>query len=191
MIWGAQMFDSEFDHQARAGKKGTVLRGRSLWLLGMVCIAWLLPDLLGVQVYSRRPYTCAVCRADREESSFLGWKWSSLEETDCSLWYGKHVEPAHAHAWIPCTYCRRFGIPGIWGGYGCVVGGPLTGLSRRVQIMIYQHFKDPLEGKNLFIQLGRMGPEAPRRWEALMDWVEHDYPGTWQGWWKQQRGDSG
>ena len=69
------------------------------------------------------------------------------------------------------------------GGYACVVGGPITGLSRRVQVDIYRHFRDPLEAKALFIRLGAMDGEGVRLWAALMGWVDEGYPGTWHDWW--------
>jgi len=67
-------------------------------------------------------------------------------------------------------------------GYTCSIGGPITGLSRTVQIEVYHHFEDPLEAKRLFI---RMGQGDYRDWDALMGWVEAGYPGTWQDWWEK------
>ncbi|MGC8641796.1 MAG: hypothetical protein ACP5XB_18160 [Isosphaeraceae bacterium] len=179
------MFDPKFDEQSKACKRRSGPRRRSLRVVTLLCPASMLASLLGIQIYSRRPYTCAVCRANKLNKQLLGLRWSTQEETDCSRWYSAHVEPAHHHVWVPCTYCRHFGIPGVYGGYSCVVGGPLTGLSRKVQIQIYQHFQNPLEAKRLFIQLGRNCPD--RIWQALMDWVEEGYSGTWAEWLKRQQ----
>jgi hypothetical protein len=52
---------------------------------------------------------------------------------------------------------------------------------------IYQHCEDRLEAKRLFLRLGQMDAEGPRLWEALMGWVDQDYPGTWHDWWGRQR----
>lgn len=160
---------------------------RPYWprLLTFTFVAWLGSTLLGFQFYYRRPYTCAVCRADKEDVHCLGLKWSHQEETDCSRWYRANVEPSHAHVWLQCTYCRRFGIPGLWGGYGCTVGGPITGLSRTVQTQIYQHFEDRFEAKRLFIRLGQLDKEGYRMWNGLMRWVDEAYPGTWHDWWEK------
>jgi hypothetical protein len=54
---------------------------------------------------------------------------------------------------------------------------------------IYQHFEDRLEAKRLFILLGQTDAENDRLWEALMDWVDRGYPGTWHDWWGRQRAD--
>ena len=156
-------------------------------IIGWVGIALLVSGLLGFPGYSRRPYTCAVCRADKVDCHVLGLRWSQQEDTDCSRWYRENVERSHAHVWITCTYCRRFGIPGLAGGYACHIGGPLTGLSRTVQMEIYQHFEDRLEAKRLFIRVGETDAETGRLWEALMGWVERGYPGTWHDWWGQHR----
>jgi hypothetical protein len=157
----------------------------SRMLIGWTCAALLIFYLLGFPGYTRCPFTCAVCRADKVDYHLLGLKWSKLEDEDCSRWYSDNVERSHTHVWIRGSYCRRFGIPGVWGGYSCVIGGPLTGLSKNVQRAIYQHFDDPLEGKRLFIRLGRTDAETFRVWTALMGWVDADYPGTWDAWWKQ------
>ncbi len=177
------MFDPEFDTKAN---RRHVHGLRNQRLVGLLCIALTVSWLLGFSPYSRRPYTCAVCRANKVENHLLGWRWSSQESTDCSRWYTENVERSHAHAWVG-TYCRRFGIPGLGGGYGCFIGGPLTGLSRTVQMTIYNHFEDRLEAKQLFIRLGQMDAGNDRLWEALMSWVDQDYPGTWHDWWERQR----
>ena len=51
-----------------------------------------------------------------------------------------------------------------------------------MQIDIYQHFEDPLEAKQLFI---RMGQGDYREWDALTEWMDADYPGTWRDWWEK------
>ncbi len=65
----------------------------------------------------------------------------------------------------------------------CIIGGPITGLSETVQIEIYKHFQDPLEAKQLFT---RMEPDYVP-WNALMEWVNQGYPGTWHDWWEKHR----
>jgi hypothetical protein len=179
------MLDTHFTEKASQRNWWTVQR-RCLKLFVLVWFALLLSSLLGFQIHSRYPYTCAVCRAEKVDHHLLGMKWSAHEETECSRWYSDHVERSHTHAWITRGYCRRFGIPGLVGGYACVVGGPLTGLSRTVQIQIYEHFQDPLLAKRLFIRLGQTDPECNRIWQALMAWVDQDYPGTWDDWYKKQ-----
>jgi hypothetical protein len=135
--------------------------------MASACIALLAFGLSGLSAYSRRPYTCAACRADKVNYRFLGLRWSDLEDTDCSQWYRENVERSHDHVWLGCTFGRRIGFPFLAEGYGCFVGGPLTGLSRTVQMAIHQHFEDRLEAKRLFIQLGQMDAESPQTWEAL------------------------
>ncbi len=180
------MLDPEFDTPDKTESRRHVFALRIRRLSGLVCIALAILWSLGFSPYSRRPFTCAVCRANTLDNNFLGLRWSSQEDTDCSRWYSENVERFHTHAWIGCTYCRRFGISGLGGGYACFVGGPLTGLSKKVQMTIYQHFEDPLEAKRLFIHLGQPDAEGNRLWESLMGWVDQDCPGTWHDWCEQQ-----
>ncbi len=151
--------------------------------------AFLAASFLGFPGCSCIPYTCAVCRKERLDKSVLGLRWSYQEETDCSRWYSSHVEPTHTHSWVEKPHCRRFGIPGLYSGYACSAGGgPITGLSRIVQMQIYQRFEDPVAAKPLFVRLG----QTPRvddspTWSDLMEWVNEDYPGTWHDWCEKRR----
>jgi hypothetical protein len=184
--WGSAMSDPKFD-ETRNHRSSFALQSQKLSFLASLCLTLILSTVFGLPTYSRRPYTCAACRTNKTDYQLLGLNWSREEETDCSRWYTENVERSDTHAWIACTYCRRIGIPGLGAGYGCFVGGPLTGLSRTVQISIYQRFEDRLEAKRLFIQLGQTGADTHRMWEALMRWIDRDYPGTWRHWWQQQR----
>ena len=154
------MSDPEFGEEPGRCKP-IARRGHGRRLLFWTFAAVLGWFLLGLATPSRRPYTCSVCRTERVEHRWLGLGWSDLEENECSRWYQEHIERSHAHAWVKRGYRRRFGIPGLYGGYACVIGGPITGLSRRVQVDIYRHFEDPLEAKALFIRLGTMDGEGP------------------------------
>jgi hypothetical protein len=156
---------------------------RSRWLipLGIALGACLVASLLG-SGFSRHPFACAVCWENRLDHSWFGLKWSQQEETTCSRWYESNVERTHAHYWVNRTHCRWVGIPGLYGGYSCTVGGPITGLSETVQIEIYKHFKDRLEAKQLFIQ---MVQTDYRPWSSLMEWVDQGYPGNWHDRWGQ------
>lgn len=143
--------------------------------------------MLGFSGSYRRSYTCAVCRVDRVDHQLLGLCWSRQEETDCSRWYRENVEQSHVHSWVKYGYCRYIGIPGLYSGYACVIGGRLTGLSRTVQTNVYQHIGDRLEAKRMFIRLGQTDGDSDRIWDALMRWVDEGYPGTWHDWWERHR----
>jgi hypothetical protein len=182
------MSDPEFDEESDRPKPDAV-RSRGRRLLGFALLAFLGLWLLGFPGCYHRPYTCAVCRMDRVDHHLLGLRWSRLEETDCSRWYRENVEQSLVHAWVKGTCCQRIGIPGLFGGYGCIIGGPLTGLSRTVQTTIYEHFENRLEAKRLFIRLGQTDDESYRTWKTLMGWVDEGYPGTWHDWWEQHRAE--
>jgi hypothetical protein len=156
-------------------------RSRRRRFLVIAFAAFLGSYLLGFPGCSRSPYTCAVCRKGKVDKTCMGLKWSDQEETDCSRWYRSNVEQTHTHFWVRCTVCR----PLLFGGYSCIIGGPITGLSRTVQINIYKHFVDQFEAKQLFIDLGKMEGDSYRTWNVLMEWVNEDFPGTWHDWWEK------
>jgi hypothetical protein len=174
----------EFD-KTLGGRWSYALRRNWPRLLVFIWLAMLGSSLLGIPVYSRRPFTCAVCRADRVDVHCLGLTWSNQEETDCSRWYRANVEHSHSHIWSKCGYCQRFGIPGLGGGYSCFTGAPIAMLSRTLQVEIYQRFEDPLEAKRLFVRLGRGDQETYRMRVALTGWIGEHYPGTWHDWWER------
>jgi hypothetical protein len=180
------MRNPEFDEEASRCQM-YARRSRSQKFLGFAFGAFWGSFLLGFPGCSRSPYTCAVCRKEKVDTSCLGLRWSYQKETDCSLWYRSNLERTHPHFWVECTHCRRFGVPGLFGGYGCIIGGPITGLSRTVQIKIYQHFGDQVEAKQLFIRLGQMDDDSYRTWNSLMEWVGEDFPGTWHDWLEKHR----
>jgi hypothetical protein len=180
------MHEPEFEKEAR-GLPRPAGRSRTPQLLGWVFAVVVGSYLLGFPGYSRTPYTCAVCRMERVDKSGLGLRWSDEKETGLSLWYRDNVEQTHPHFWVEGTHCRRFGIPGLYEGYGCRIGAPITGLSMTVQMKVYQHFGDPLEAKQLFIRLGQFDNASSRTWRALIEWVEADFPGTWCDWWDKHR----
>jgi hypothetical protein len=180
------MGDPKFEELA-SSRYVPARRPRLPRLLILAFAAFLALYALGFRCYSRTPFTCAVCRKEKVEKTCLGLHWSDQEETDCTRWYRNNVEPTHAHFWIQGTVCRRFGIPGLYGGYACSIGGPLTGLSRSVQVDIYKHFANKSDAKQLFIELGTTEFGIDGKWSALMEWVNADYPGTWGDWWEKHR----
>ena len=131
-------------------------------------------------LFSSRRLLCSVCRIERLESIPFGKTWFHDEDNECSLWYRNHVEPFHEHAWMERTQCRRFGIPGIYRGFSCQIGSPLEGLSRRVQVQIYEHFENKLEAKQLFLRLGQGIIGNGSTWTSLMEWLDAGYPGRWK-----------
>ncbi len=56
-----------------------------------------------------------------------------------------------------------------------------------MKVITYKHFADRLEAKRLFIRVGQMDAEGHRLWQALMGWVNEDYPGTWNEWLKHHQ----
>ena len=180
------MGNREFDEET-SDRQMYARRSRWPRFLTLAFCAWLGSYLLGFPGCSRIPYTCAVCRKAKRDHRCLWLKWSDQEDTDCSLWYRDHVERTHSHFWAERPSCRRFGIPGLYGGYACRGGSPLAGLSPIVQREIYQHFGDKLEAKQLFIRLARIDEDNARTWDTLMEWVGEDYPGTWHDWWEKHR----
>lgn len=183
------MCDPEFGEEGSRPQKDA-RRSQGLIYLGFALAAFLGSSLLGFPGCSRTPYTCAACRMDRVDQGCLGLRWSYQEESECSRWYAGNVERTHQHVWVEGAHCRRFGIPGVFGGYACSIGTPITGLSKTVQVEIYQHFKDKIEAKHFFIRLGQRGHENYRAWGVLMKWVGEGYPGTWQDWWDKHRDDA-
>ena len=177
---------SATESQARRGAL-RILRGPGPLIVCLGVAGWLGLWLLSVAGNPPPSATCAVCRMERVDHRLSWQERFTLNDTDCSRWYRDNVERVHDHVWISRGSCRRFGIPGIWGGYACSIAGPPSGLGLSTQVEIYRHFTDRLKAKELFIRVARRDPEGSRMWYALMSWVEADYPDTWAAWWEKER----
>lgn len=178
------MLDPEFENFLGEDEKPVARRGRKVsWAVMALLSAY----LLGCSIESPRRFTCSACRLERLDHRWLGLRSSSYEETDCSRWYAQNVEPTHKHIWANCAHCRRFGIPGLYGGFSCSTGEQISGLSRMTQIRIYQKFRDSKEAKPLFVQLGRSAKDNGRLMQSLCEWVDTNPPETWDEWWAKHR----
>lgn len=135
-------------------------------------------------------FTCAACRLDRVDQSSLGFHWSEYEESDCSRWYAANVERSHQHIWAGRGYCRRFGIPWIYGGFACNVGDPIAGLSKSLQLRVYQRFRDQLKAKQLFVRLGNWDSGCSQLMNGLCEWASSDDAEPWDEWWAKHQGQS-
>lgn len=81
-----------------------------VWLVGLLCVVF---GLSVITVYERTYHTCLHCRADRYSRWLLGFRWSSVSDTEFTPWYLAHY-PAHEHAWVwsGCTVGKSiFGTP--------------------------------------------------------------------------------
>ena len=71
------------------------------------------------------------------------------------------------------------------------MGNPIAGLSMTTQMEIYRHFENRLDAKQLFINIGSLDGGGYERLQALTEWVEEGYHGSWDEWWKSHRADVG
>ncbi len=126
-------------------------------LMGLVAVTPMVLLVLGVIFpFSRRAETCVICRLDKVISTYGPIPVTTLEETDCSLWYAAHVEPRHSHLWERSQGVYESGILGIGRSIGCRIGHyPIYKLPSSTQIRVCQHFKNPLMAKSLFANLIR------------------------------------
>jgi len=176
--------EDSLHHRTHPGRRG----GRKAPVIAALAVLGL--GWTGLATSARMPYTCSACRMNRVDRSCFGVNWSEQQETDCSRWYAENVEPAHAHVWVTGTRCRSFGIPGIYGGYSCTIGGPITTLGGSRQIEIYRHFSDPFEAKRLFMRLGQWDAGVGATYDSLLEWAREGYPGTWTEWQEKHQATS-
>ena len=74
--------------------------------------------LMPFTVATRSPKTCTLCRAERIDRTFLGYRWQSYRDTKFSAWYGEHRQ-AHQHEWGRLTCTRDFSVFGATTFFGC------------------------------------------------------------------------
>jgi hypothetical protein len=148
-----------------------------------------------VKAGTSRSVTCVICRLGRTETTLFGWKRSTYQENECSLWYPKNVEPTHTHIWEEGTCTTLLNALGQPIGVGCRPGHyPILGLSPSTQMSVYKHFEDRQEAKELFSNLTDAKTYDDRLDEhdesnghlivsSIEDWQIAGFPGTWDEWW--------
>lgn len=156
--------------------------GRGLKLFGAAALALMAAAILLPNAYSGRRYTCAACRIERVNHRFLAHHWDTLRETECSRWYAANVEPAHAHSWSAYGQCRRIGIPFLYSGFACSMGGRINMFFSACQIEVYEHSRDRMEAKGLFLKCSELDPEGGTVMASLLSWIASDYQGEWKEW---------
>lgn len=167
-------------------------------LMGLVAVTpMVLVVLGGILPFSRRAETCVICRLDKVISTYGPIPVTTLEETDCSLWYVVHVEPVHTHIWERSHGVYESGILGMGRSIGCRIGHcPIYKLPISTQIRVYQQFKNPLIAKSLFANLtdaksynDRLDKDDEDRGHltvrAMSEWEAAGFPGTWDDWWSR------
>ena len=149
-----------------------------------------------VQV-SRLSQTCVACRLTRVDATCFGLTRTTYEENECSRWFSGHVEPMHDHLWERGTCQYTSNLLGMPVSVGCRPGHyPIRLLDPSTQMLVYQHFKDPLEAKKLFESLtdekthdDRLDEDDEDRGHltvsALQAWEAEGFPGTWEERWSR------
>ncbi len=142
-------------------------------------------------------YTCILCRLSKFKTSLYGFSHSTYDENECSLWYARNVEPAHAHIWDQGT-CERllngFGLPIGWACSSSRYA--IHALAPSTQMNVYQHFQDRAAARALFSGLtdaksqnDRLDQEDETKGRlivrSIQDWEIAGFPGTWDDWWCQ------
>jgi hypothetical protein len=69
------------------------------------------------------------------------------------------------------------------------MGDPIAGYGKSFQMEVYRRFHNPMEAKELFLQLARRDGESFRLGEGLSEWIASDSPETWDAWWQTHRED--
>lgn len=145
--------------------------------------------LSSTETRRRQWHTCALCRLTRiDYKSVFGNRWSEIEETECSEWYPKNIEPQHEHVWQRSASMAGFNIFGtpIWVSDSDRPTG-INSLTPKEQIAVYQHIPNVEEGQRLFLTMrddAESGdqsryPKVRGRSGTLREWVGSAFVKSW------------
>lgn len=140
--------------------------------------------LMCLPLVDHRRYTCSACRINLVDHRVLFFRWSSSELNESSRWYSAHVEPTHDHVWAEYAHCRRIGLPGIMSGWGCTVGSPIAMLGWTPQRTAYEHSRNLMQTKDLFVRMGKTDREAMELLAEFNNWLDQGCQGAWEDWWR-------
>jgi hypothetical protein len=140
--------------------------------------------------------TCLICRLRRVDTTSAQQTTTKYEENECSRWFAANVEPHHKHVWEDSTCTFVSDVDGTPAFVACKPGHfAIWLLSPETQLAVYQHFKNPIDARELFLSLadaktyndmldehdenkGQLIVDALEEWEAAV------FPGTWKEWWE-------
>ena len=156
----------------------------------MLLCAVVVGALLFVPVVKKDYFSCAICGMQHRETSFAGFRFAAAdEETDCSNWYRKNVEPRHEHLWIRATWSEAYGlcgVPRIGSNFAHRADGPIIRFGSQERMLIYQHCPDPELARAAFVRLSRWEAHTTEKREKqreielnLAEWVESSFQGPW------------
>ena len=103
---------------------------------------------------TRKSQTCLICRLMRVDTTSAQQTTTKYEENECSRWYAANVEPHHNHVWedSTCVFIKRRRRHSAF--VACNPGHfPIWLLSPETQLAVYQHFKNPIDARDLFLSL--------------------------------------
>jgi hypothetical protein len=91
-----------------------------------------------------------ICRLTREDTTSAQKTTAKYEENACSRWYAANVELHYNHVWEDST-CTFVSDPdGTPNFVACNAGHyPIWLLSPETQLAVYQHFKNPIDARDL------------------------------------------
>ncbi len=145
---------------------------------------------------TRASQTCLICRLTRVDTTSAQQTTTKYEENECSRWYAANVEPHHMHVWEDSTCTFVSNADGTPAFVGCNPGRfAIWLLSPETQLAVYQHFKKPIDARDLFLSLADAKTYNDRLDEhdednghlivdALEEWEAGGFPGTWKEWWE-------
>ncbi len=130
----------------------------------------------GEFVVRHQAYTCALCRAEKLRTTYLGFlPMTRFAETNCSKWYAQNVEPRHTHMWV------EHPVPSTRGT--CYIGPPqIWMIPPDQQLGFYQHYPDKLKARDLFADAAQdhSGMRVATILFNLNAWSEVGYAGSWE-----------
>ena len=145
---------------------------------------------------TRALQTCLICRLTRVDTTSAKQTTTKYEENACNRWYAANVEPHHMHVWEVSTCTFGSNADGTPAFVACNPGHfAIWQLSPETQLAVYQHVKNPIEARDLFVSLADAKTYNDRLDEhdedkghlivdALEEWEAAGFPGTWKEWWE-------
>jgi hypothetical protein len=145
---------------------------------------------------TRVSQTCLICRLTRVDTTSAQQTTTKYEENECSRWYSANVEPNHKHVWEYSTCTFGSSDDGTFAFVACNPGHfAIWLLDPETQLAVYQHFKKPIDARDLFLSLAdaktfndRLDEHDQNKGtlivDALEEWEAASFPGTWKEWWE-------
>ena len=139
----------------------------------------------GIEVGRKAHWTCAFCRMDKVEKTWMFWSRSRVGPTEFTRWFDKHLNLSHEHNWVRSSCTGTYNIWGLPWGVRCAHGDPVFLIDPHRQVVVFESLLRHGRARAVAQALGRATRKSRR--PIVLALKELDAGQDFDSWWANNR----